>query len=466
MQRLSAIDTGLLAAEDIARPIHGMTVHLCAGPAPAIEELRTAVGARLALVPRFRQVVAAVPLRLGPPVWIDDEAFDLGYHVRHTALPAPGDERRLEALVDRLAAQPLDPTRPLWELWLVEGVAGGRFALISKTHLVLVDGERSAELTDKLFTRDPGDRPGSMPEWRAQPRPRAARLAADRLRDAAGAPVNAVFSGRRPSLPSLPSLRGNLAGGARAAGRAVATVARARPGAPPAPFGTTAGGRERRVRWVHLDLSDLGRVRSACDATVTEVLLAGLAEGLDSWLGRRGATDRPAAVRVLLPLSVRVREEQGALGNRLSAIYPVIPLRASTRRRRLDRVSAAVRAAMARHEPAAARTIGALGTFAAPTLLAQAARLHWQASLFDVWVTNVPGPAEPRYCCGRRILEVRPVMPLPPGHTISIAAMSYEDGLVVGLTTDPRTVPDADELAAAIDAGFAGLVALGVRRAA
>jgi WS/DGAT/MGAT family acyltransferase len=448
MHRLSASDSALFDAEPVERPMHVGVVSICAGR-PDIERLRATVAARLARVPRFRQVIARVPFDLGRPVWVDDVAFDLGHHVRHIALPAPGDEGRLQEFCNRLAAQPLDPTRPLWELWLVEGLAKRRFAVVGKVHPLLADGIRSPEITDKLFTREPDEPLGTMPEWRAQDRPSAVRLAADGALDAALGLARQSVRAPGRGLLRIGDLR-------RLAARE-----------PRGPFDTAAACRERQVRWVPLALSELVRSRDASGTTVSEVLLTGITEGVSDWLDARGTPTPEGVLRVLLPLTTSLRAERGALGSRVSGVVSIVPINAMNPRQRLRSISDSVQQAIGVRQPAPAPEIGAIGTFAPPTLMAQAARLQCDSPAFDLSFTNAPGPAEVRYCIGAEVLEVRPIMPLAPGRSLSVAAVSYNGGVSIGLTADPQRIPDLDDLAEAITQGFAELAARrGLRRAA
>ncbi|MEA2170759.1 MAG: diacylglycerol O-acyltransferase / wax synthase [Solirubrobacteraceae bacterium] len=420
--------------------MHVAVVSLGAGR-PDAARLRRTVDARLARVPRFRQVIARVPLDVGRPVWVDDVTFDLSHHLRHIALPAPGDEAQLREFCDRMAGEPLDPTRPLWELWIVEGVAPDRFALVSKVHPLLADGVGSPEITDKLFSAEPDEPIGTMPEWRAREEPNGWRLAVDGALEAAGNVVMAGLRGRVFTAPARGLLR-------------VGDVRRLASRRPAGPFDAAAASRDRDVAWLSVPLAELGEARHIAGATVNEVLLTGIAEGLSCWLSARATKPATGRLRILLPLTTSLRAERGALGSRVSGVVPLLPVGEMTAAERLARVSAAVEEAIGRRVPAPAIDISAMGTFAPPTLLAQAARLQWNAPAFDVSVTNAPGPAEPRYCGGSEILEVRPIMPLGVGRSLSVAAVSYNGTVSIGLTADPGRIPDLDDLAAAMAAGF------------
>ena len=450
MERLSSLDATFLHAEYPQHRMHLLGICVLEGKPPTIGELRESVAARLSLVPRFRQRVAHVPLSLGRPVWIDDENFNLAYHVRATALPRPGGERELQSLCDRLFAEPLDMDRPLWELWLIDGLGRGRFALAAKTHHAMVDGVSTVDLSDKLFSRDPDGEPApTLIEWRPQPAPSRLRLLVEGVTDTILNPLEALLA---------------AAGGADPV-RATDEVAAAARGvrsflpnsAPWTPLNEGRGGRDRRTSWLRVPLADLRRVRGTFDTTINNVVLSAIADGLGQFF--RGRGDEVDTVRAFVPVSVRLDEERGALGNKVSAVYPDLPVGEAPPEERLAAVSRAASNHLRSRHHVTAKAISELGNFAPPTILAQAARLHWRSRLFNVWITNVPGPREPLYLLGRKIVETLPTVPVTPYHAASFAVVSYVDTMFFGITTDPARVPDGEDLAASVSAGIAALVA-------
>ena len=454
--RLSGLDASFLALERIETPMHIGSLAILEGE-PFFDErgrfrlaeARRLVGSRLHLIPRFRQRPMEVPFGIGRPVWVDDERFDVAYHVRLTALPAPGSRAQLLALFERVEAQVLDRTRPLWELWFVEGLEGGNVAVIQKTHHALVDGISGVDVATVLFdfTREPTI--PDAPEWSPAPAPSAQQLLVDTVVEDLGSiahvgrmAAEAVQVPRR-ALGQLGDL-----------GRSMATLAEGRLLAPRLSINRPVG-RHRRFLGVKVPLDDVKVVRQVYGGTVNDVVLSGVAGGLARLLDARGELRPDLTVKVMCPVSVRDESEHLALGNRVSAL--VIPLAVGEPDpvSRLASVRAATEGLKERHQAVAAAPLVDLTQYAAPTLLGLAARAAHRQVFFNLISTNVPGPQVPLYCMGARMLEAYPMVPLSRNLGLGIAILSYCGTLHLGLLADRDTFPDLEVLASGITDAFA-----------
>lgn len=457
--RLSGLDAGFLALERVETPMHiGSLVVLegapffDAGGRFRLADVRTLVTSRLHRIPRFRQRPMSVPLDLGRPVWTDDERFDIGYHVRLTALPAPGDRSRLEALFERVQAQMLDRSRPLWELWFVEGLVGGEVGLILKTHHALVDGISGVDVATVLFDLEPHPGPDAPPDWTPQPPPTRARLLADTVVEEVVAlshvgrtVAGAVQFPRRAADRVTEVVRG------------VATVAEDRILAPRLSINRPVG-RNRRFRGVRIPLADVKEVRAAFGGTVNDVVLAGVTGGLARLLADRGELCDDTRLKVCCPVSVRADDEHLALGNRVSALIVPVAVGDPDPVARLASVRATTEGLKERHQAIGASALVGLTDFVAPTLLHLGARLAHRQAFFNVICTNVPGPQVPLYCLGARVREAYPMVPLSRNLGVGIAVLSYCGSLHVGVLTDRDGPDDVDVLADGIAGAFAELV--------
>jgi diacylglycerol O-acyltransferase len=454
--RLSGLDSSFLHLEDNG-PAH-MHVAACLvleGPPPTHAQLVEALQSRLHLVPRYRQRLATVPLGQGRPVWVDDPHFNASFHVRHTALPAPGDERQLARLAGRVFSQALDRSRPLWEIWLVDGLDDGRFAILSKTHHALVDGISGVDVISVLFEASPRPSPVAPApgEWVPRPLPTPAQLLADALIERATVPseivrgVRAALRGPRAILDGAASVLAGLGAIARAG---------ARP-APPCPYNVRIGP-HRRFAWVEDDLARLKLVKNRLGGTVNDVVLSIVAGALGRHL-RRSGHDTDVELRAMVPVSVRAELERGALGNRVAAMWAPLPVGERDAVARLRRVSAAMAEIKQSGQAVGAQALTALAGFAPPTILAQAARLQARQRIFNVVVTNVPGPQLPLYMLGRELLAIYPMVPLAENTALGIAIMSYNGRIAFGLVGDYDVLDDLDELAGDVHAAVDELVA-------
>ena len=452
--RLTGLDTSFLHLEQGASHMHVAAAMVLEGPAPAYEDLVQQLLSRLHLVPRYRQRLAFVPFAQGRPTWVDDPHFNVAFHVRHTALPAPGDEAQLRRLCGRVFSQALDRSRPLWELWLVEGLADGRFALLSKTHHALVDGVSGVDIVTVLFDTSPDPVPaGPVPEWIPRPLPSDAQLLADALLERATVPaeiargVRATLRGPRHVLERV----GHAAAGLGAVAKVVQS-------APPSPFNVRIGP-HRRFAWTSGELQDYKTVKNALGGTVNDVVLAVVAGALHRYLERHDELAPDTVLRAMVPISVRAEFERGALGNRVAAMWSALPVGVADPVQRLLRISGEMDGVKESGQAVGAQVLTELTGFAPPTIMAQAARLQARQRLFNLVVTNVPGPQFALYMLGRRMQAVYPMVPLASNQALGIAIMSYDGRVFFGLNADYDALGDVEDLAGDLRAALAELVA-------
>jgi WS/DGAT/MGAT family acyltransferase len=450
--RLSGLDTSFLNLETGPVHMHVASTTVFEGPAPSYEDFREHISSRLHLVPRFRQKLRFVPLGQGRPVWIDDPQFNLDYHVRHTALPSPGSEEQLQILAARIFSQRLDRTKPVWEMWLVDGLKGNRFALVTKAHHCLVDGVSGVDITAVLFDLDREPAEVATPEpWLPQPEPSRAQLLGEALLDRATNPAEIVRSAS--SLVTAPR---RVASAAVQELGAAGSFLRTGLSAPSSPINCSIGP-YRRFAWVRTDLDDLKRVKDVAGGTVNDVVIAAVAGGLGRYLRERGHSTAGLELRAMVPISVRTADEHGALGNRVSAMMAPLPV---SREDPIDRLHAVTETM--RHLKSSSQAIGAslltdVTDFTPPTIAAQAARLQSRQRFFNTVVTNVPGPQFPLYLLGRELLDIFPMVPLAANQAICFGIMSYNGRVNFGLTADYDATPDLDSLAEDLRASMAEL---------
>ena len=453
--RLTGLDTSFLHLERDVAHMHVAGVMVFEGKAPAYKEMLEAIDSRLHLVPRYRQRLAFVPLQQGRPVWVDDPHFKLPYHVRHTALPRPGSDDELRRLAGRVFSQALDRSRPLWELWLVEGLAGDRFALLSKTHHALVDGVSGVDIATVLFDTSPDPMPVAPPEqeWIPRPLPSRAQLLADALVERATVPGEIARG-----------FRAALRGPRQVADRVEAAVggfgALARAGlqpAPPSPFNVRIGP-HRRFTWVRGELAQFKAVKNALGGTVNDVVLAAVTGALGRFMRLHGE-ETDADLKAMVPVSVRADVEHGALGNRVAAMWAPLPVGVIDPVQRLLQISEAMEGIKDSGQAVGAQVLTGLSGFAPPTILAQAARLQARQRMFNLVVTNVPGPQFPLYVLGRELEALYPMVPLAENTALGIAIMSYNGQLNFGLTADYDALSDVETLADELRSSIEELVA-------
>ncbi len=427
------------------------------GPPPTLEELHEHIRGRLHLVPRYRQKLASTTLDSGRPVWVDDPSFSVEYHVRHTALPE-SDWEHLQNLTARVFSQALDRQRPLWEMWLVEGLEQNRFALISKTHHSLIDGIAGIDLVTALVDLSPTPPPPQhsvLRPWRPKPEPSTGELlaaaiggairtearAAAALLDAVGKPERA-FTRVRDALEGV--------------GEVVWALLNP---APPTPMNVDIGP-HRRFVGLASSLDDFKLVKNTFGGTVNDVVLSVVTGAIRTFLISRGVRTEGLEMRALVPVSVRTAGEHGEMGNRILAIRGPLPVFIADPLERLRYVSAEMAGLKESKQALGAEVISGAQEFAPPTMLAQASRLNFSTRLFNMIVTNVPGPQFPLYLSGRQLLQAYPVAFLPAGQALAIAIMSYTGQLNFGLLGDFDAIPDIDHIGDDIAVELATLVAL------
>jgi diacylglycerol O-acyltransferase / wax synthase len=451
MERMSALDASFLEIEDAVSHMHIGSVAIFEGPPPRYERLCEMVLGKLALVPRYRQLVRFVALRAGRPVWVDDPHFNLEYHLRRSGLPAPGGEQELRRLVGRVMSQQLDRDKPLWEMWVVEGLEEGRWALISKVHHCMVDGVSGTDLLTVMLDRERTPEPSGADAWRPQAAPDGVAL----LLRALALDLMSPYEATRALLaPRRLARRGGDA--ARGLLRMRGIV---RPTMPSSLNG--AIGPNRRWSWARAQLSDVKVVRQALGGTINDVVLACIAGGFRRLLISRGeSVDR--VVRTLVPVSVRSPGERGVYNNRVSAMFAELPVGIEHPGRRLESIHAQMVDLKRSKEAVAGEVLTSLTGFAPPLLLALAERLGTRVPQHNIntVTTNVPGPQHPLYAAGRRMLEAFPYVPLGGHMRVGVAIFSYNGALTFGVTGDYDTAPDIDVLCDGIARSLAELLAL------
>jgi diacylglycerol O-acyltransferase len=454
MQALSSQDASFLDIEDEVSHMHIGSVGVFEGPAPTREEMLDAVGSKLHLVPRYRQKIRFPPLHLGPPVWVDDPHFNLDYHVRRTALASPGGEQELRTLVGRVMSQQLDRSKPLWEMWAAEGLGGGRWALVSKVHHCMVDGVSATDLLSVLLDAEREPTRAPPPRWTPEPEPSAADLLAEPLARRLASPVDALAAARELVLG--PRRAAELA---RETVRGTAAMARL---LRPTPRTSLNGpiGPHRRWDWAHAQLSDVKAVRAALGGTVNDVVLSIISRGFRDLVLSRAENPSGIVIRSLVPVSVRRPGERGRYNNRVSAMFAELPVGVEDPVERLEAVRIQMEGLKQSKEAVAGEVLTSLSGFAPALLLALGMRAAFrvpQRSVNTV-TTNVPGPQQPLYAAGRRMLETIPYVPLAGRVRVGVAIFSYDGMLKFGVTGDYDTAPDIRILCAGIEEGMAELV--------
>lgn len=453
LDRLTAVDASFLSNETSASHMHVGGILIFEGPPPLYVDLVEHVRSRLHLVPRFRQRLVTPPLEAGRPLWADDANFNLTYHVRHTGLPEPGGEEQLKRLAGRVFSQRLDRSKPLWEMWLVEGLEDNRFALLTKTHHAMVDGISGVDIGTVLFDLEPN--PQHAPSdngWVPERTPNGAQLLARSASEVAAAPLKlaerAVEAVRRPEHAAR-----RVADALEGLGEVLGALADP---APDVPLNQPIGP-HRRYCWARSELATFKRIKNALGGTVNDVVLAVVTGALRDWLHSRSVRTEGLELRALVPVSIRTEDERGDLGNRLAVMRGPLPVYVEDPVRRLRLVSEQMEGLKRSKQALGAEVIARFNDFAPPTLLAQAARLNFSTRLFNLIVTNVPGPQIPLYVLGRELREVFPVAFLPEDHALAVAIMSYNGRVDFGLLADYDSMDDVEEIAAGIARSLAEL---------
>ncbi len=452
LERLTVLDELFLHLEGPDTHMHVGALVVFEGPPPDYEEYKEQVGRRLQLVPRFRQKIANVPFGLGRPVWVDDTHFNLEYHVRQTALPAPGDDSKLKRLTGRIMSQQLDRTKPLWEIWFVEGLANDRWALISKTHHAVVDGVSGVDLMSVMLDLGPEPQVIEAEPWRPEPEPTADKL----LKDAVGERITSpgeIIRIVQSAVLDPAKLPNKVIQAARDLG---SFVGGSLDFAPTSSLNQQVGP-HRRFETVLTDLEEIKAVKNAHGATVNDVVLSVVSGGLRHLLKGRGERVDDIELRAMIPVSVRADADRGALGNQVASLWATLPINEADPVKRLKTVSEHMGNLKRSGQAVGAQILTSLGEYAPPTILAQASRLVSRQRAYNLVITNVPGPQLPLYSAGRRMLEIYPVVPLSANTALGIALFSYDGTIGIGLLADYDTAPDVGVLAEGIEKSIAEL---------
>jgi diacylglycerol O-acyltransferase / wax synthase len=456
MDRMSPLDASFLHIENDANHMHIGSVGIFEGPAPNYDDFAGLVAGKLPLVPRYRQKVRFVPLDLGRPVWVDDTHFNLGYHLRHTALPPPGGDRELRNLVGRLMAQQLDRTKALWEMWMVEGLQDGHWALVSKVHHCMVDGVSGSDLLAVMLDPE-AEPPRPTPDtWRPRPEPSEVRLVSAALSELVVSPYE-QFRAMRSATRGWRHLASLFADAARGVASMAGLVRPTIESSLNGPIGP-----HRRWDWAHTTLADVKRVRAALGGTVNDVVLTVLTRGFRDLIVARNETPEGRVVRTLVPVSVRMADERGVYNNRVSAMFAELPVGISDPAERLEAIKAQMGGLKESKQAVAGEVLTSLSGFAPALLLAVGTRVAFRIPQRNVntVTTNVPGPQQPLYACGRQMLQAFPFVPIAGHLRIGVAIFSYNGMLNFGVTGDYDTAPDIGVLCRGVEDGMSELLKL------
>jgi diacylglycerol O-acyltransferase / wax synthase len=466
MDRMNPLDAEFLYLEDGTAHMHIASCALFEGPAPAYDQLVDRIRVKLPLVPRYRQRVRFLPMDLRRPLWVDDPHFDLDYHVRHSALAPPGGKAELCRLMGRLMSQELDRNRPLWEAWVVEGLADGRWAVISKVHHCMVDGVAGVDLMAVVLDLERDPPPTSVDEWEPEPPPSSLRLAVDGAVNIVARPVEHLRGVIESVLsPGRALAQGwTIASGLREYGSSLLPT-------PPTSLDGTIGP-HRRWTFAGGTLDEIRTIRKAFGGTVNDVVVAAVTSGFRDLIVARGEDPERVSLRTLVPVSVRQETGNGVYDNQVSAIFLDLPVHIADPLERLAAVHAEMDRLKESHEAEAGRALTQLAGAVPPAFMGQGTRLvsrllsRVPQRTMNTVTTNVPGPQFPLYFAGREMLEYLPYVPIGPGVRIGVAILSYNGRLHFAVTGDYDTAPDIGILAGGIEAALQALLRLAVPRRA
>ncbi|MEP7019894.1 MAG: wax ester/triacylglycerol synthase family O-acyltransferase [Pseudonocardiales bacterium] len=455
-ERLTSADVSFLYLEGRTTPQHVGAIAAFAPPADGFDydRLVRLLEERISLVPRYRQKMRAIPGHLANPVWVDDPNFDITYHVRRSALPRPGTQAQLLEFCARIQSRLLDRSRPLWEMYLVEGLADGQIAILTKTHHAMVDDLGAIDIAQVILDDSPEPLRTVEPLWMPGPEPSAAGLLVQAIAGLAHRPAAAVDAVRL----GVKDIRAATEQVTAVAGTALSTALALVRRAPSSPLNVKLG-QQRRLAVARTRLDDYRQVRQAHGATVNDVALATVAGALRGWLLQRGEVVAPSqAVRALVPVSVH-DEEPGGAGHVMPLLVD-LPVGEPNPLRRLRLIGTAMAEHQRSGRSVSADALVALSGFAPPTLHGLGARAAKGLTrrMFSLVVTNVPGPQLPLYAAGARMTEMFPILPLGPGQAVSVGITSYDGGVFYGVNGDRDAMPDVDVLAALIEESLAELV--------
>jgi diacylglycerol O-acyltransferase len=456
--RLSALDRSFLDIEKRNTHMHvGATCIYDAAPLKTaaggidIERIRAYVESRLHLIPRYRQHIAKIPFE-GHPIWVDDDQFNIRYHVRHTSLPKPGDERQLKRLAGWINSQQLDRGKPLWEMWLIEGLEGDRFAMIAKTHHCMIDGLAGADLLSVMLRPSPDSEVDDPHHWHPRPAPSAARLVQDAITRRLSIPLRAakaVLTDPRQVWQDASDL---------AAALIESTSTSLRP-ASETPINRIIGS-HRRFDWLTFDLDRVKAVKNHLGGTVNDVILTSVSGGIRDYLSRRGMPvdlEPDFVFRAFCPVGLHASSRNGATGNFVSAMMADLPVDEASPVRRLARIREFTRDHKDGAPVRGTEVLENLADLIYPPLISTFASTVESSRAYNIIVTNVPGPQFPLYLLGARMLESYPLVPLFGHQGVGIALLSYDGRLCWGFSADRDIVPDLHDLVESVRAAFTEL---------
>ena len=455
-ERLSATDALFLEIEDPAVHMHVGAVALfeseplrnAAGHLD-IERLRTFIDRALFASPRCRQKIAWVP-NFDHPVWVDDPRFNLDYHIRHTALPPPGDLRQLKRLAGRLVSQKLDRDKPLWEMWIVEGLEDGRFALVMKVHHCMVDGIAGVDLLAALLRLEPDAELPSERAWQPRPAPSSRRLFADEVAHRASLPFDMLRAAPGTLLRPdrlITSLRESALAIGETVGAGLAPTTST-------PFDTDLGP-YRRFDWLRIPRSAVAEIRKHLGGTLNDVVLTTVAGAVGRFVARRGQELGPDDVfRVMVPVSVRSADERGHMGNRVVNFLARLPVDERDPRRRLERTIETTQELKRSRLREGAELLEDLADRTFDSIISEFVQLAARTHAYNMVVTNVPGPPRPVYLLGARLTEIYPLVPLFSGQGAGIALFSYDRDLCWGFNSDWDAFPDLHDFVEDLQKSF------------
>ncbi|MGB8328825.1 MAG: wax ester/triacylglycerol synthase family O-acyltransferase [Polyangiales bacterium] len=454
MDRMSPMDASFLHIENDVNHMHIASVAIFEGPPPPYEDVVEMIQSKLHKVPRYRQRVRFVPLAAGRPMWVDDPHFNIQYHIRHTALPPPGGDQELRDLAGRVMAQQLDRNKPLWEIWMAEGLQRGRWAILSKTHHCMVDGVSGTDLLAVVMDSTPTPGREQPPPWTPEPQPSGLGLVRNALFNRSVSPYEQLRT-VRAALRTPGRLAKRVRDVAVGLGTFTSFVGKDIESSLNGPIGP-----HRRWTWAETTLDEVKQIRAAHGGTVNDVVLAAITKGFRDLLISRGEPVDNFVVRTLVPVSVRTESERGTYNNRVSAMFAELPVGLADPVARLASIAEQMKGLKEHKQAVAAEALTSLSGFTPPMLLTLGGRLFARAPQRSVQTvtTNVPGPQRPMYAAGRRMVAAYPYVPLAGWVRIGIAIFSYAGQLTFGITGDWETTSDIEVLANGIEGGVAELL--------
>ena len=407
-------------------------------------DLASLIEDRIHLVPRFRQKAVFPPFGLGRPVWVDDQDFDVDFHLRRAALPAPGGKKELADFVQRVHSRPLDRSKPLWEMYFIEGLEDGYVAVLSKTHHAMIDGISGMDIATVMFDLTPEPQPVERQPWNPQPEPEPRDVLVDAVRDQITHPFLSLADGASRAVRA-PQAAWEQA--RQVLGGIGELLAKGQ--APPGPFNMPIGS-NRRFAMTEVPVADAKAVKNALGGTVNDVVLAAVAGSLRKLLEHRGESVKDTTLRALVPVSTRDASKRMALGNQVSMFFADLPVGIADPKRRLRKVTALTKELKSSQQAIAATRLINTAQWTPPTLHGLAARLVARQRIANLVVSNVPGPQIPLYLSGAQLVVAYPVMPLGPTLGLSVAVTSLSGTMGFGFTGDWDSVPDIDLLPGAL----------------